>query len=186
VQASKEQAKRPIPSDPAVRTATYPEPPGGHLQAGRPGPRPGGARGGPGGARRPGGGRAGGGPPLLQRIDRYQSWDRRLLRAMLVSFGPEAAPLLQERLADGFSPANVRAVCADALGVLGHTGARDTAAATEPWSVSGGYVNYMQADEPIERVRASFGDEAFERLQALKKTYDPNNVLHRNQNIPPL
>jgi FAD/FMN-containing dehydrogenase len=64
--------------------------------------------------------------------------------------------------------------------------ARDTAAALEPWSVSGGYVNYMQADEPLERVRAAFGDEAFERLQALKSRYDPNNVLRRNQNIPPL
>jgi FAD/FMN-containing dehydrogenase len=64
--------------------------------------------------------------------------------------------------------------------------ARDTAAALEPWSVSGGYLNYMQADEPIERVRAAFGDEAFERLRALKRRYDPNNVLRRNQNIPPL
>jgi FAD/FMN-containing dehydrogenase len=63
--------------------------------------------------------------------------------------------------------------------------ARDTAAAIEPWSVSGGYMNYMQADEPIERVRAAFGDSAFERLQALKARYDPDNVLHRNQNIPP-
>jgi FAD/FMN-containing dehydrogenase len=64
--------------------------------------------------------------------------------------------------------------------------ARDTAAAIEPWSLSGGgYVNYMQADEPIERVRAAFGDVAFERLQALKKRYDPGNVLRRNQNIPP-
>jgi FAD/FMN-containing dehydrogenase len=64
--------------------------------------------------------------------------------------------------------------------------ARDTAAAIEPWSyIGGGYVNYMQADEPIERVRAAFGDEAFERLQRLKKQYDPNNILHRNQNIPP-
>ena len=63
--------------------------------------------------------------------------------------------------------------------------ARQTAAAIEPWSVSGGYVNYMQADEPIERVRAAFGDEAFARLQALKRRYDPDNVLHRNQNIPP-
>jgi FAD/FMN-containing dehydrogenase len=62
---------------------------------------------------------------------------------------------------------------------------RDTAAAVEPWSVSGGYVNYMQADEPIERVRAAFGDEAFERLQGLKRRYDPDNVLRRNQNIPP-
>jgi FAD/FMN-containing dehydrogenase len=64
--------------------------------------------------------------------------------------------------------------------------ARESAAAVEPWSVSGGYVNYMQADEPIERVRAAFGAEAFERLQVLKRRYDPNNVLRRNQNIPPL
>lgn len=65
--------------------------------------------------------------------------------------------------------------------------ARETAATIEPWSFSGGgYVNYMQADEPIERVRAAFGADAFERLRALKATYDPNNVLRRNQNIPPL
>jgi FAD/FMN-containing dehydrogenase len=64
--------------------------------------------------------------------------------------------------------------------------ARETAAAIEPWSWSGGgYVNYMQADEPIERVRSAFGAEAFDRLQALKRRYDPNNVLRRNQNIPP-
>ena len=63
--------------------------------------------------------------------------------------------------------------------------ARETAAALEPWSLGGGYVNYMQADEPIERVRAAFGAEAFERLQALKRRYDPENVLRRNQNIPP-
>jgi FAD/FMN-containing dehydrogenase len=64
--------------------------------------------------------------------------------------------------------------------------ARETAAAIEPWSFSGGgYVNYMQADEPIERVRATYGADAFERLQALKRRYDPDNVLRRNQNIPP-
>ena len=58
--------------------------------------------------------------------------------------------------------------------------------AVEPWSFSGGgYVNYMQADEPIERVRAAFGSEAFERLQRLKQRYDPHNILRRNQNIPP-
>jgi len=52
--------------------------------------------------------------------------------------------------------------------------ARGTAAVVEPWSFSGGgYVNYMQADEPIERVRAAFGAEAFERLQALKGTLRP-------------
>jgi len=63
--------------------------------------------------------------------------------------------------------------------------ARSTAAAIEPWSFGGGYANYMQADEPIERVRAAFGDAAFDRLQALKTRYDPTNVLRRNQNIPP-
>jgi FAD/FMN-containing dehydrogenase len=47
-------------------------------------------------------------------------------------------------------------------------------------------MNYMQADEPIERVRAAFGDEAFERLRSLKQRYDPDNALRRNQNIPPL
>jgi FAD/FMN-containing dehydrogenase len=64
--------------------------------------------------------------------------------------------------------------------------ARETTAAIEPWSLGGGYANYMQADEPIERIRAAFGDEAFARLRALKSRYDPSNVLHRNQNIPPL
>jgi hypothetical protein len=64
--------------------------------------------------------------------------------------------------------------------------ARETAAAIQPWSISaGGYINYMQADEPVERVRAAFGGNVFERLQALKRRYDPTNVLHRNQNIPP-
>jgi len=63
--------------------------------------------------------------------------------------------------------------------------ARETAAAIEPWSLGGGYANYMQADEPLERIRAAFGEDAFERLQALKRRYDPKNVLRRNQNIPP-
>jgi FAD/FMN-containing dehydrogenase len=63
--------------------------------------------------------------------------------------------------------------------------ARETAAAIEPWATSGAYVNYMQADEPIERVRAAFGDATFARLQALKRRYDPGNVLRRNPNIPP-
>ncbi len=57
--------------------------------------------------------------------------------------------------------------------------------AIEPWSLGGGYANYMQADEPIERVRAAFGDASFERLRALKERLDPQNVLRRNQNVPP-
>lgn len=64
--------------------------------------------------------------------------------------------------------------------------ARETAGAVAPSSLrGGGYLNYMQADEPVERVRASFGDERFTRLQAVKRRYDPDNVLRFNQNIPP-
>jgi FAD/FMN-containing dehydrogenase len=63
--------------------------------------------------------------------------------------------------------------------------ARATAGAIEPFALGGGYANYMQADEPLERVRAAFGDAAFERLRALKRRYDPANTLRRNQNIPP-
>ena len=64
--------------------------------------------------------------------------------------------------------------------------ARETAASIEPWSVTGGgYVNYMQHDEPLDRVRAAFGPEKFERLRALKRAYDPRNVFNHNQNIPP-
>jgi FAD/FMN-containing dehydrogenase len=64
--------------------------------------------------------------------------------------------------------------------------ARETAAAIEPWSLSGGgYLNYMQADEPLERVRAAYGADRFERLRAVKRRYDPDNVLRFNQNVPP-
>lgn len=64
--------------------------------------------------------------------------------------------------------------------------ARATAAAAEPLAFGGGYANYMQADEPLERVRAAFGASSFARLRELKTKYDPDNVLRRNQNIPPL
>jgi FAD/FMN-containing dehydrogenase len=64
--------------------------------------------------------------------------------------------------------------------------ARDTAGAVAPFSLAGGgYLNYMQADEPLERVRAAYGAERFERLRAVKRQYDPDNVLRFNQNIPP-
>jgi FAD/FMN-containing dehydrogenase len=64
--------------------------------------------------------------------------------------------------------------------------ARATAAALVPSSLQGGgYLNYMQADEPVERVRAAYGAERFERLRAVKRQYDPDNVLRFNQNVPP-
>jgi FAD/FMN-containing dehydrogenase len=53
----------------------------------------------------------------------------------------------------------------------------------EPHS-PGVYVNFL-GDEGADRVRAAYGDATFERLVALKRRYDPDNVLRLNQNIPP-
>ena len=55
--------------------------------------------------------------------------------------------------------------------------------ALEPWH-EGVYVNFL-GDEGADRVRASYGAAKFERLQALKRQVDPENVFRINQNIPP-
>jgi FAD/FMN-containing dehydrogenase len=48
----------------------------------------------------------------------------------------------------------------------------------------GAYTNYMDDDEDGVRIKQAFG-ENFPRPQKLKDRYDPANVFHRNQNIPP-
>jgi FAD/FMN-containing dehydrogenase len=40
-------------------------------------------------------------------------------------------------------------------------------------------------DEGEDRVRAAFGPQTRRRLQALKDRYDPENLVHLNQNIKP-
>jgi FAD/FMN-containing dehydrogenase len=54
-----------------------------------------------------------------------------------------------------------------------------------PWAANKAPPNFISADEGAERLRASYGDEKFERLVALKDRYDPDNVFALNQNIPP-
>ncbi|SEF11227.1 FAD-binding oxidoreductase [Jiangella alba] len=60
---------------------------------------------------------------------------------------------------------------------------RDYYAATAPHSEEGGYVNFMAADDQ-NRVAANYGGN-YERLRAVKRVYDPDNVFHLNQNIAP-
>ncbi|MFC9692676.1 FAD-binding oxidoreductase [Kribbella sp. NPDC056951] len=49
---------------------------------------------------------------------------------------------------------------------------------------SGVYVNFL-TDEGSARIRSAYGPAAYDRLQALKQKYDPGNLFHLNQNIPP-
>jgi FAD/FMN-containing dehydrogenase len=51
-------------------------------------------------------------------------------------------------------------------------------------SAGGGYVNMMMEDEGEERIRAAYRGN-YDRLSQIKKRYDPTNLFHINQNIPP-
>jgi FAD/FMN-containing dehydrogenase len=53
-----------------------------------------------------------------------------------------------------------------------------------PHSAGGAYVNMMMHDEGADRVRASYGDN-YDRLVAVKREYDPENLFRVNQNIAP-
>jgi FAD/FMN-containing dehydrogenase len=53
-----------------------------------------------------------------------------------------------------------------------------------PTSAGGAYVNMMMEDEGEARIRASYRGN-YDRLAQIKKRYDPTNLSHINQNIPP-
>lgn len=55
--------------------------------------------------------------------------------------------------------------------------------ALHPLSAGGGYVNFMM-EEGQDRIRATYGDN-YKRLVEVKTKYDPQNLFHLNQNIPP-
>ena len=48
----------------------------------------------------------------------------------------------------------------------------------------GAYVNFV-GNEGQERVRAAYPGATWDRLQAVKRRYDPTNLFHLNQNVPP-
>ena len=61
---------------------------------------------------------------------------------------------------------------------------REIAAAMKPWTTGRAYLNFI-GDEGPGRVEASYGPEKYARLQKIKRVWDPHNVFHHNQNIPP-
>jgi Berberine and berberine like len=65
------------------------------------------------------------------------------------------------------------------------TWARSLWQALHPHSLgSGAYVNAM-TEYDDDRVRASYGPAKYQRLTAIKKKYDPQNLFHHNANIQP-
>lgn len=54
--------------------------------------------------------------------------------------------------------------------------------ATAPFSTGGVYVNFIPADE--DRAHGAYGAN-YDRLAALKATWDPDNLFRQNQNVPP-
>jgi FAD/FMN-containing dehydrogenase len=60
---------------------------------------------------------------------------------------------------------------------------RDYYRALAPHAMPGGYVNFMASDDQ-PRVHDSYGGN-YARLAAVKRAYDPDNLFHLNQNIPP-
>ena len=64
------------------------------------------------------------------------------------------------------------------------TWGRSTMKAMEPFTTAGHYVNVM-VETSADIVRSIYGDTKYERLRALKRRYDPDNVFRLNQNIAP-
>jgi FAD/FMN-containing dehydrogenase len=61
---------------------------------------------------------------------------------------------------------------------------RDTYEAMRPFRAATRYVNYLNDDEGEDPAAAAYGPN-YPRLRAIKTKYDPMNVFHLNQNIPP-
>ena len=60
---------------------------------------------------------------------------------------------------------------------------RDYAAAIEPYSEKGAYVNFLSGDDQ-GRIKANYRGN-YARLVDVKRKYDPDNLFHLNQNIRP-
>jgi len=60
---------------------------------------------------------------------------------------------------------------------------RDYYDATAPLSEEGGYINFMSGDDQ-DRIRSNYRGN-YDRLVEVKRTYDPDNLFHLNQNIRP-
>ena len=59
---------------------------------------------------------------------------------------------------------------------------RDAWQRVRPFSTGGNYVNFQTADEDTQRIRDTYG-AGFDRLVAVKRRYDPDNLFRSNRNV---
>jgi FAD/FMN-containing dehydrogenase len=59
------------------------------------------------------------------------------------------------------------------------------AKATRPYQTSETFLNFMEVEPTLQRVRASYPTQDWQRLVTLKDKYDPKNLFRFNRNIPP-
>jgi FAD/FMN-containing dehydrogenase len=55
--------------------------------------------------------------------------------------------------------------------------------AMRPFSTGGVYLNFLTEEEGAERVAAAYGRATLERLAALKRRYDPNNLFRHTKSV---
>jgi FAD/FMN-containing dehydrogenase len=56
---------------------------------------------------------------------------------------------------------------------------------TRPYQTGENFINFVETSPAMDRVRAAYTAEDWERLVALKTKYDPKNIFRFNRNIPP-
>jgi FAD/FMN-containing dehydrogenase len=63
--------------------------------------------------------------------------------------------------------------------------AKGFAKAMQAFGVGKALPNFIEPDEGVARLRASYGEDKYERLVELKNKWDPDNLFRLNQNIEP-
>ena len=64
--------------------------------------------------------------------------------------------------------------------------ARGFAEAMSAFGVGKALPNFIEPDEGNARLRASYGEDKYDRLVELKDKWDPDNLFRLNQNIRPV
>jgi FAD/FMN-containing dehydrogenase len=133
------------------------------------------------------------GPAVAKTIlDRISTSDAQMRAIQLRALGgadsavarvPNDATAYAHR--DRWIMANVAALGTDAEQVAAQQPwVDDFAAALRQRTDTRAYVGFL-GDEGSERVRDAYPGATWDRLAAVKATYDPTNLFHGNQNIPP-